>query len=170
MWSKFLCGVDGDIIVVSGRLSGRCICASCFGLVSSINYTFPSWTNFGFLSLDHFLLQTFSFRILMPNRNHHHHHHRQLNPHMHAMIPCFRSFIQQEEFLRISIMNLINLIRSHRFRFFHHYLFRAQPHALMAIDTTCSSDVISSFDDDNNNIDDVGSETEERELKRPNTH
>ena len=38
-----------------------------------------------------------------------------------------------------------------------------QPHALMAIDTTCSSsrDVISSFDDDNNNIDDVGSETEE---------
>ena len=24
------------------RLSGRCICASCFGLVSSINYTFPS--------------------------------------------------------------------------------------------------------------------------------
>jgi FYVE, RhoGEF and PH domain containing 5/6 len=42
-----------------------------------------------------------------------------------------------------------------------------QPHALMAIDTTCSSrDIISSFDDDNNNIDDVvGSETEERERK-----
>ena len=39
-----------------------------------------------------------------------------------------------------------------------------RPHALimMAIDTTCNSrDVISSFDDDNNNIDDVGSETEE---------
>ena len=38
----------------------------------------------------------------------------------------------------------------------------------MAIDTTCSSsrDVISSFDDDNNNVDDVvGSETEERDRK-----
>jgi FYVE/RhoGEF/PH domain-containing protein 5/6 len=40
-----------------------------------------------------------------------------------------------------------------------------QPHALMAIDTTCnsSSDIISFADD--NNIDDVGSETEERERK-----
>ena len=38
----------------------------------------------------------------------------------------------------------------------------------MAIDTTCSSDVISSFDDDNNNIDDVGCETEERELIKKN--
>ena len=66
-------------------------------------------------------------------------------------------------------MNLINLIRSHRFRIF--VPVARQPHALMAIDTTCGShDVISSFDDDNNNIDDVGSETEERELKRPNTH
>ena len=40
-----------------------------------------------------------------------------------------------------------------------------QPHALMAIDTTCSSssrDIISSFDDDDN-IDDVGAVTEERE-------
>ena len=36
----------------------------------------------------------------------------------------------------------------------------------MAIDTTSSSrDVISSFDDDNNDVDDVGSETEERELE-----
>ena len=35
-----------------------------------------------------------------------------------------------------------------------------QPHAYMAIDTTCSScDVISSSDDNNNNIDDVVSET-----------
>ena len=41
----------------------------------------------------------------------------------------------------------------------------------MAMDTTCSGhDVVSLSDDDNNNIDDVGSETEERELKRQNTH
>ena len=39
-----------------------------------------------------------------------------------------------------------------------------QPHALMAIDTTCSRDIIS-LDNDNNNIDDVGSETEERERR-----
>ena len=40
---------------------------------------------------DHFLFQTFSFRILMPNKIHHHH--RQLNLHelvMPPMIPYFR--------------------------------------------------------------------------------
>ena len=76
-----------------------------------------------------FYCRHFSFRILMPNKIHHHH--RRLNLHeidMHAMIPCFRSFIlKQKELLRISIMNLINLIRSHRFRIFHHYLLRANP-------------------------------------------
>ena len=42
-----------------------------------------------------------------------------------------------------------------------------QPHALMAIDTTCNSsrDILSSFNDVNNNVDDIGSETEERERK-----
>ena len=41
------------------RLCGRFIRASCSGRVSSINYTFPSRSNFGFLSSDYFLLQTF---------------------------------------------------------------------------------------------------------------
>ena len=71
------------------RLCGRCIRASCSGRVSSINYTFPSWSNFGFLSYcRHFIY----FRILMLNKIHHHR--RQLNLHelvMPPIIPCFRS-------------------------------------------------------------------------------
>ena len=66
------------------RLCGRCICASCSGRVSSINFTFPSWSNFG---TDHILLQTFSFRILMPNKIHHR---RRLNLHELVMLLWYR--------------------------------------------------------------------------------
>ena len=116
------------------RLCGRCICAPCSGRVSSI---IPFL--FDLISVSSspiiFYCRLFSFRILMPN-NKIHHRRRQLNLHepvMRAMIPCFRSFIllQQEKLLRISIMNLINLIRSRRFHISHrgcqclHYLLLA---------------------------------------------
>ena len=58
MWSKFWVASTRHHC----RLCGRCNCASSSGWFSSIYYTFLSWSNFGFLS-DHFLLQTFSFRI-----------------------------------------------------------------------------------------------------------
>ena len=108
-----------------GGLTGRNFAVGA-PWVSSINYTFPNWFNFGFLSSDYFLLQTFLISIWMPNKIHQRH--NQLNLHdlvIHAMILCFRPFIllQHEELLRISI----NLIRSHRDCLYLHYLLCANP-------------------------------------------
>ena len=124
---EILVGVDGDI----GRLCGRCICASCSGRVSSINYTFLIWSNFGFLSPDHFLLQTCFISNSNSNQD------SSCSPSTKPARACDASYdtvfrvihpLQLEELLRISIMNLINLIQSHRFHIFHrgclclHYL------------------------------------------------
>ena len=100
MWSKFLCGFDGDIIVV--YLDGVFVRLALDGLVPLIIHS-----EVELISVFSPLIIFYCRHFISDSKNYHHH--RQLNPHMHAMIPCFRSFIQQEELLQISIMNLINL-------------------------------------------------------------
>ena len=91
-------------------------------LALDIVYTFPSWSNFGFLSLwSFFIADNFSFRILMLNKIHHHH--RQISKPARGcdvcydtVFPVIHSSSYRRSCFRISIMNLINLIRSHCFQ------------------------------------------------------
>ena len=55
---EFLGGIDGDIIIVYLEDVFDHLCVLLWR-VSSIDYTFSSSSNFGFISADHFLFQTF---------------------------------------------------------------------------------------------------------------
>ena len=163
------------------RLCGRCICASCSGRVSSTIISFlldPS--NFGFISSDHFLLQTFfisdsnakqqdssSSSSTKPAR--------ACDACYDTVFPVIHPLPTEGEGANTNIINNESHHKADTIPSLSHLPswlsmpslpVPRQPHALMAIDTTCTSsrDNIS-FDDINNNIDDVGSETEERERK-----